>query len=38
MKKTRISKRLDRKILKHSTSKTKAINLRPLSMRGGVRL
>ena len=38
MRRYRVPRRPDRKIFKRTASKTKAINVSPRSMRGGIRL
>lgn len=38
MKRGRVSKRADRKVIKKTLNKTKKINVKPAVMRGGIRL
>lgn len=38
MRRTKVSKRKDRKVFSQTASKGKAINLYPYTMRGGIRL
>lgn len=38
MKRRSLPHKIDRKIFKRTASRTRAINVKPLSMRGGIRL
>lgn len=38
MKRKVLAKKIDRKIFKKTASRTRSINVKPMSMRGGIRL